>query len=220
MPATSREPYSLYKSTSECGKSKQITPRRSISFTRKYSNLLKKWYRMHKAKEKFHAMIIEAISKKQQLFYNYHAIFLQKIWRGFFSRNHVYDFYARSRYLKKIEEKNEIVKRQMEEYMKSSILDEQKRKEEAARAEFNEICKRVHHLASTSAVPGIYNSPYPMAGIKPQVFNADIETHLKMSFKSTYQWKSPSKDKIEKYKRYIGNKAYRRKCLSKRSVYL
>jgi hypothetical protein len=43
-------------------------------------------------------------------------------------------------------------------------------------------------------MPGVYNPPY--SAIKPQAFNVDIETHLKNTFKSNYQWKAPSKEKI------------------------
>ena len=40
----------------------------------------------------------------------------------------------------------------------------------------------------------MYNPPYSQ--LKPQAFNVDIETHLKSTFKSNYQWKPPSKEKI------------------------
>jgi hypothetical protein len=157
---------------------------------------------MHKASTMLltlrQALLVDSCSQ----FFSYHAKLIQKIYRGFHSRKHVYDYYARKKYLNKLEVKNNEVKVQMEEYMRNSILEEQKRKEEAARAEFNEICKRVHHLASTRTIPGIYNSPYSAVGMKPQAFNVDIETHLKTSFKSTYQWKSPGKNKIQKYKEY------------------
>jgi len=43
-------------------------------------------------------------------------------------------------------------------------------------------------------VAGVYNPPYSQ--LKPQAFNVDIETHLKSTFKSNYQWKAPNKDKI------------------------
>jgi hypothetical protein len=74
-------------------------------------------------------------------------------------------------------------------------LDEQKRQEQTARTEFAELASNLHHLASTKAIPGVYNPPY--SNNKPQAFNVDIETHLKSTFKSNYAWKPPSKDKID-----------------------
>ena len=156
---------------------------------------------MHKAKQLYKSLRDQEVKAKETSFYNYHAKLIQKLWRGYHSRRTVFDYYARRKYLATLNDKNEAVKVQMEEYLKSSLLEERKRKEEAARAEFNEICKKVHHLSSTSAIPGIYNSPYIGVGMKPQAFNIDIETHLKTSFKSVYQWKAPSKDVISKYKR-------------------
>ena len=64
-----------------------------------------------------------------------------------------------------------------------------------ARTEFAELASNLHHLSSTRAVPGVYNPPYSM--LKPQAFNVDIETHLKQTFKSNYQWRPASKEKIE-----------------------
>ena len=91
----------------------------------------------------------------------------------------------------------------MEDYAKTKVMEEQKRKEEAARAEFNEIAKNLHHLVSTRATPGVYNSPFMPTGVKPQAFNVDIETHLRTAFKSTYHWKAPDKTNIEIHKKYI-----------------
>jgi len=53
----------------------------------------------------------------------------------------------------------------------------------------------LHHLASTKAIPGVYNPPLAMQ--KPQAFNVDIETHLKTTYSKNYHWKAPSKEKIE-----------------------
>ena len=72
--------------------------------------------------------------------------------------------------------------------------EEQKTQENCARKEFAALASNLHHLCSTRAIPGVYNPPYSQ--LKPQAFNVDIETHLKSTFKSNYQWKPPSKDKI------------------------
>ena len=38
-------------------------------------------------------------------------------------------------------------------------------------------------IISTKEIPGVYNTPYLPAELKPQVYNADIEEHLKSVFK-------------------------------------
>jgi len=93
-----------------------------------------------------------------------------------------------------VETKNEEVRRNLDEHNRKIGQDEQKRQEQCARMEFAELASNLHHLTSTKAVPGVYNPPYSQ--LKPQAFNVDIETHLKSTFKSNYQWKPPSKEKI------------------------
>ena len=39
-------------------------------------------------------------------------------------------------------------------------IEEERRQEALARAEFNELAKDLHHLSSTFTTPGVYNPPY------------------------------------------------------------
>ena len=94
-----------------------------------------------------------------------------------------------------VQQKNEEVRKQLEEYQRKTALEESKLQEQTARTEFHELASNLHHLASTKAIPGVYNPPYSQ--LKPQAFNVDIETHLKSTFKANYQWKPPNKDKID-----------------------
>ena len=45
----------------------------------------------------------------------------------------------------------------------------------------------MHHLVSTKTIPGVYNPPHLPDELKSQVYNADIETHLKTIFKLNYK---------------------------------
>ena len=76
-----------------------------------------------------------------------------------------------------IELKEQAAKRQYE-------LDRQN--EENQRRNFVNIAKNLHHLVSTTTIPGVYNTPFLPAELKPQVYNADIEEHLRGIFKSSY----------------------------------
>ena len=89
---------------------------------------------------------------------------------------------------------NQEIRQRLIEHHKSGQQDEHNRQEQYARTEFGELAGNLHHLTSTRTQPGVYNPPY--SSIKPQAFNVDIETHLKTTFKSNYQWKPPSKEKI------------------------
>ena len=63
----------------------------------------------------------------------------------------------------------------------------QKQKEENTRKKFNVIGSNLHHLVSTKAIPGVYNPPHLPDELKSQIYNADIETHLKTIFKLNYK---------------------------------
>jgi hypothetical protein len=57
--------------------------------------------------------------------------------------------------------------------------------EEMARRLFDLRVGQLHHLVSTAAQPGIFNSPYALATkTVPLVLGAPVEEHLKASFKS------------------------------------
>lgn len=73
--------------------------------------------------------------------------------------------------------------KELTEYTNSIQAELEKRQEEERRRQFNGLATDLHHLISTSNIPGVYNSPYIPEEAKPQVFNADIETHLKAAFK-------------------------------------
>lgn len=60
-------------------------------------------------------------------------------------------------------------------------------KEEQTRKKFNNIGSNLHHLVSTKTIPGVYNPPHLPDELKSQVYNADIETHLKTIFKLNYK---------------------------------
>jgi hypothetical protein len=47
------------------------------------------------------------------------------------------------------------------------MVEETKRQEETARAEFAQLASNLHHLTSTKAIPGVYNPPYVKEGMKP-----------------------------------------------------
>jgi hypothetical protein len=66
-------------------------------------------------------------------------------------------------------------------------------KEEQTRKKFNNIGSNLHHLVSTKTIPGVYNPPHLPDELKSQVYNADIETHLKTIFKLSYKKKSKLK---------------------------
>ena len=141
----------------------------------------------------------------QMRYFHTVASIIQKIFRGYYVRKYKHDFYARKRYLTNVAQKNHEVRQKLDDFRKTSEIEEQKRKEEIARMELTKVASNVHHLCSTKAVPGVFNSPYISEEMKPQIFNVDVETHLKSTFKANYQWKAPNRKKINYFKQTMSN---------------
>ena len=80
-----------------------------------------------------------------------------------------------------INQKNEDFLIDLKKNEQEEIEKEENRKHAVARAEMNELSKNLHHLCSTSTIPGVYNPPFVLE--KPKAFGVDVESHLKTSFK-------------------------------------
>lgn len=63
------------------------------------------------------------------------------------------------------------------------LYQREKDQYEKQRREFDNLAINLHHLISTEAIPGVYNSPYIPDDKKPQVFGANVETHIKNNIK-------------------------------------
>lgn len=102
---------------------------------------------------------------------------IQKIWRGYYVRKYVLNYYSRKRYLFGLEQKNEQIRYSRDRFSCKMIFSfsssaqlneyreylEQKQVEQQRQANINKLedeAKRTHYLVSTKAVPGIYNSKY------------------------------------------------------------
>ncbi len=64
--------------------------------------------------EDLHANIItqlvQALANMERNYYDQHASKIQALWKGYYTRKHIHNFYARKAYLKSVMEKNEIMK--------------------------------------------------------------------------------------------------------------
>ena len=78
---------------------------------------------------------------------------IQKIWRGYYSRKYIFNYYKRKAYLQAIQQKNEIVLKELKEY--KDYLDRQA--EEKANIEnysnLEEIYKLNKYLISKHPIP-------------------------------------------------------------------
>jgi len=96
--------------------------------------------------------------------------------------------------LKEIKIKNEETLAKFEEYSQKLKYEIERKSEEDMRKKFYDIASNLHHLVSTRSIPGVYNPPHLSEEYKPQIYNSDIETHLKSAFKSNFRKSNVSRN--------------------------
>ena len=135
-------------------------------------------------------------------FYNNQIIIIQKHWKGYKYRKNIIDYYSNKKWLEKINKKNEETLNQIKEITMKKQYDLNRKVEENERKKFFNIIKNLHHLISTKEIPGIYNTSYLPPELKPQVYNIDIEEHIKGVFNSSIKKDNSKKNNLNKNCRY------------------
>jgi hypothetical protein len=92
--------------------------------------------------------------------YHYHAMILQRTFRGFYSRRYYHDYSARKAYIQSVVEKGNKLRETLNANLEAQRQLEEQQHVEAQAAEFKKVTSNLHHLISTRSMPGIYNSPY------------------------------------------------------------
>ena len=133
-------------------------------------------------------------------FYKYHVSIIQKHWQGYRCRKNIMDYHANKKWLEMTKKKNEETLNEMKELAAKKQYDLDLKNEEEQKNNFYKIASNLHHLISTKEIPGVYNTPYLPPELKPQVYNADIEEHLKSVFKKSLKKNKPVLKKINSNK--------------------
>ncbi|CAF1162048.1 unnamed protein product [Rotaria sp. Silwood1] len=134
--------------------------RSHIKYLNRCATLIQTWWRIYKAKVLFRQKLKEHVLQLRLKYYDDNAVKIQKIWRGFYVRKYVLDFYSRKRYLTGLEQKNEQIRTQLREYREYLDQKQLEQQRQANIAKLEEEAKKTHYLVSTKVVPGIYNSKY------------------------------------------------------------
>ena len=124
-------------------------------------------------------------------FYKYHVSIIQKHWQGYRCRKNIMDYHANKKWLEMTKKKNEETLNEMKELAARRQYDLDLKNEEEQKNNFYKIASNLHHLISTKEIPGVYNTPQLPPELKPQVYNADIEEHLKSVFKKSLKKNKP-----------------------------
>jgi myosin heavy subunit len=129
-------------------------------FLYRCATIIQTWWRIYKAKILFRQKLKEHVVQLRLKYYDDNAVKIQKIWRGYYVRKYVLDYYSRKRYLYGLEQKNEQIRSQLNEYREYLEQKQVEQQRQANISKLEEEARRTHYLVSTRAVPGIYNSKY------------------------------------------------------------
>jgi len=117
-------------------------------------------WRGFKDRKRIRTLLTEAVSRMRLQYYMNTAIKIQKVWRGFYTRKYIYNFYSRKRYLEAIQEKNQAVREELAEVAERHIANQTQEQERNLQERVTKWARKNHHLMGTQVQWSIYNSPY------------------------------------------------------------
>jgi hypothetical protein len=139
--------------------------------------VLSRVYRGHLARRRCKRLRAQAARAHRRAVLDFYAVAIQKLVRGVHSRTNRLDFRKRKAYIGELAAKGDHMRRMLEENLRKQQEEEQVASEKAARAELVKVTQDLHHLVSTRAVAGIYNSPMQPASATS--FGIPVETHIR-----------------------------------------
>ena len=102
---------------------------------------------------------VEKARAERVAYFNLMAKKIQKVWRGYDSRRHIFDFYKQREYLAQVAEANERMRRELDDHYAKTNEAELRARFEREKRRQEATALRQHHLVSTSAIPSIFQPP-------------------------------------------------------------
>ncbi|KAJ3413416.1 spermatogenesis-associated protein 17 [Chytridiales sp. JEL 0842] len=117
--------------------------------------LIQRIFRGYLGRKYYKAEIQRRKREKELKLLNTMATRIQRAWRGHHSRQAIFNFYARQKYIKTLTTQLELTRAQLEAFEIQQRELEAKRKEEYEREKLERLAGRRHHWVGTKAVKGV-----------------------------------------------------------------
>lgn len=131
-----------------------------LKFLHHCARTIQRHFRGHKGREIYRQLVQEKLARMRIDFYNKQATIIQRFWRGFYIRKYIFNYYSRKRYLLGVLAKNEIVRKELEEFAIKSRQEKELKRELEEKLAKQMKARKTHYLISTHQLPGVYNSPF------------------------------------------------------------
>ncbi|KAG7386589.1 spermatogenesis-associated protein 17 [Phytophthora pseudosyringae] len=139
--------------------------------------MISRVYRGHLARRRCKRLRADTERAHRRAVLDFYAVVIQKLARGVQSRTLRLDFRKRKAYIGELAAKGDHMRRMLDENLRKQQQQEQLDSAQAAREELVKVTQDLHHLLSTRAVAGIYNSP--MQPATATSFGVPVETHIR-----------------------------------------
>eukprot|EP00062_Callorhinchus_milii_P018734 gi/632972530/ref/XP_007902704.1/ PREDICTED: spermatogenesis-associated protein 17 [Callorhinchus milii] len=134
--------------------------RAHIRFLHKTAVVIQKHWRGYLGRNCFRNTVKRAYFIMKMNFYSEMAVRIQKRWHGYYSRKYIHDYCAMKKYFRGLCMKNQIIRKELEEYAETKERERKKKAQEKEERRKHYEAQKMHYLLSTDQIPGIYNSPY------------------------------------------------------------
>ena len=121
--------------------------------------LIQNTWRMHQAYRYVNILRAEKYQNQREQYFNLMATKIQKVWRGYYDRKHVFNYAKQQEYFQNVAEKNQEMQRLLDNHFAETNEEEKRVQfENEVRLQEKKALKQ-HHLISTAAIPSIFQPP-------------------------------------------------------------
>lgn len=150
--------------------------RHSINDKRWGSREIQRVFRGHLGRIAATAAKNKKLNLEYILPFHFYASQIQKVFLGYYSRKYIHNVSDHKNFVRKLIETNNEAKKRLNEHYESLMKSEEQAAEEIAERHFKQHAGNLHHLVSTSAIPGVYRHPY---GGEETVLAIGAEEHIR-----------------------------------------
>jgi len=137
-------------------------------------------YRGHRGRLRAREALRERNHVAMRSFYDSMATTIQKVVRGWISRVHQQDVYARRGYINSVAKAGTAVSRASEKMLSKQLVAKSDQETQSRSKRFEAMTSNMHHLISTKAIPSVFKSP--LTGTEATAFNVPVEEHIREAF--------------------------------------
>ncbi|XP_037091210.1 spermatogenesis-associated protein 17-like [Pollicipes pollicipes] len=147
--------------------------------------VIQQHWRGYLGRRSYRRLLQATVLQAQADYYRHQATLIQKTWRGFRSRLYIFNFAEWKGYLTFVEEQNNDL--QVQCGKESRRTDEERKTVCSSEIRHRRALVKTHHMISTKAIPGVYNSPYSRDKVGMERYLASIRfpVHPKKPVKGT-----------------------------------